>query len=46
MGLLIEALRVVPITDSHTGIVIAGFGKDQYFRCYYTTSLTMLWLTK
>ena len=31
MDLLIEALRVLPITDSYTGIVIAGFGKDQYF---------------
>ena len=31
MRLVVEALRVVPLSESHTGIVVAGFGKDQYF---------------
>lgn len=31
IGLVVEALCIVPLTDSYTGIVVAGFGKDQYF---------------
>ena len=31
IGLVIEALKVVPLSDSYTGIVVAGFGQDQYF---------------
>lgn len=31
LELLIESLKVVPLSDSFTGIVVAGFGKDQHF---------------
>ena len=37
LGLVIEALKVVPLSGSFTGIVVAGFGKDQHFPalCHY-----------
>ena len=31
LGLVIEALKVVPLSASFTGIVVAGFGNDQHF---------------
>ena len=31
MGVITEALKIVPLSDSYTGIVVAGFGKDQHF---------------
>ena len=31
MSLVLEALRVIPLSRYYTGIVIAGFGSDQHF---------------
>ena len=31
MDLVVEALKVVPLSDAYTGVVVAGFGKDQHF---------------
>ena len=31
MNLVIEALRIVPLSDAYTGVVVAGFGRDQHF---------------
>ena len=31
MNLVVQALRIVPLTDSYTGVVVAGFGRDQHF---------------